>query len=159
MNVQNARVLCDMGICAHGSVFGARQEETHTSPRHNTQLSTPQHQSTKRPSHTLSTTHAQRTHSTRHGTRHDTRHDTHPHTHHAPHHTTTHTTHNTLHTHTHSRTPTRNNTSQHTETDKQRERKWTERERRVKCDKHCELQQSCFFYMSGYTHKTEVHVC
>ena len=28
----------------------------------------------------------------------------------------------------------------------------------MKCDKHCELQESCFFDMSGYTHKTEVHV-
>ena len=28
----------------------------------------------------------------------------------------------------------------------------------MKCDKHCELQESCFFDMSGYSHKTEVHV-
>ena len=28
----------------------------------------------------------------------------------------------------------------------------------MKCDTHCELQESCFFYMSVYTHKTEVHV-
>ena len=28
----------------------------------------------------------------------------------------------------------------------------------MKCDKHCELQESWFFDMSGYTHKTEVHV-
>ena len=25
-------------------------------------------------------------------------------------------------------------------------------------DRHCELQEICFFDMSGYTHKTEVHV-
>ena len=68
-----------------------------------------------------------------------TTHTTH-HTHHTPphHHNTTHTTY-TTHT----------NTQQHTSTlgDRQTETEKVdrERERRVKCDKHCELQESCFF--------------
>ena len=28
----------------------------------------------------------------------------------------------------------------------------------MKCVSHCELQESCFFDVSGYTHETEVHV-
>ena len=69
---------------------------------------------------------------THHTTPHHT-HTTHTHTH-TTHHTS-HATHNTQHTpHTHPRTPTRNNT-QHTETDRQRQRKWTEKERNIVLDR------------------------
>ena len=105
---------------------------------------------------------------TQHNTHTHTTHNTHTHTH--THTTHTHTTHNTQHTTPHNttqhHTTPRNNTRQHTtthdntrrQTDRDRESGQRKRERRVKCDMHCELQESCFFYMSGYTHKTEVHV-
>ena len=115
------------------------------------------------PHHTTHTTHT--THTPTHTTHHT------PHTTHNTQHTkhTTHTTPPDLvasyarawsdtpcrqsfvpHTHTHTRTQhatTHNNTRR--QTDRDRESGQRKRERRVKCDKHCELQESCFFYMSG----------